>query len=70
MRVEIRTTDSEWAAAHGTPGRDGRVTVDATELGRTVIGTTGREMVTFCLDRPPSDWPNTHGFAPIEWVTG
>lgn len=69
IRVEIRTTDQDWSAAHATPGRDGRVVTTAREVSRRTVQATGRELVTFTMPGPiPADWPNATGFAPVEWI--
>lgn len=68
MRVEIRTSDTGWAARRrAAPGRDGRVAVEVDAVEHLTFA--GRPMVRFDLGTDlPCDWPNRWGMAPEGWL--
>lgn len=65
-QIEIRTTDTEWAASRPA-GRDGRTVADVQITGERTTGTGTRMVFYTFIGEPPSD-VTAYGFAPTAWV--
>lgn len=69
-RIEIRTTDTDWAARNATPGRNGRVVISVDTVERLPFA--GVDMVRFDMQtvakRLPNDWFNRYTMVPASWV--
>jgi hypothetical protein len=72
MQIELRTSDTAWAAAHSTPGRDGRVIVTVPDAATTALTFAGREMIRFDMreiaPELPRDYPNPYTMQPASWI--
>lgn len=68
MRVEIHTSDAQWAAVRGSPGAGGRTVITVTDTEFVMFA--GKAMVRGRLPgKLPRDYPNPWVMVPAEWAS-